>query len=108
MSPAPAGKMMRRTEGDFPGEHQEAKNAVGTNWEKYSAWQGNLRRLGMEDKGGRQPLRSSGRAGDGVLGSQGKEDGARGRSGRKGVKVRVEVRQLTIFTLGAVQTQVTG
>ena len=25
MSPAPAGKMMQRTEGVFPGEHQEEK-----------------------------------------------------------------------------------
>lgn len=99
---------MRRTEGDFPGEHQEEKNAVGTNWEKYSAWQGNPRRLVMEGKGGRQPLRSSGRAGDRVLGLQGKEDRAVGRSGRERVKVTVGVRQLTVFMLGTLQTQVTG
>ena len=61
----------------------------------------------MEGKAGRQPL-SSGRAGDRVLGLQGKEDGAGGRSGRDRVKVTVGVRQLTVFMLGAVQTQVTG
>jgi len=31
---------------------------VGTNWEKYSAWQENLRRLGMEGKGGKNPMES--------------------------------------------------
>lgn len=60
----------------------------------------------MEGEGGRQPLRSSGRAGDRVLGLQGKEDGV-GGSGRQRVKVTVGMRQLTVFMLGAVQTQVT-
>lgn len=38
----------------------------------------------MEGEGGRQPLRSSGRAGDRVLGLQGKEDGAGGEWKREG------------------------
>lgn len=62
----------------------------------------------MEGKGGRQPLTSSGRAGDRVLGLQGKEDGAGGRSGRGRVKVTMRVRQLRVFVFGAAQTQVTG
>lgn len=40
----------------------------------------------MEDEGGRQPLRSSGRAGDRVLGLQGKEDGAGGGVEERGSK----------------------
>lgn len=76
---------------------------MGTNWEKQSAWQGNLRRVRIEGKGRRQLLRSSGSSGNRVLGLQGEENEAGWRSGREKVKIRVGSRQLTIFMLGSMQ-----
>lgn len=46
----------------------------------------------MEGKGRRPPLRSSDRVGDGVVGLQGKEDGANRRNGRERVRVTVRVK----------------
>lgn len=58
----------------------------------------------MKGRGGRQPLRSSDRAGHRVLGLQEKVDGAHGRSGRQRFKATVGVRQFTVLVFGAVQT----
>lgn len=51
-------------------------------------------------------MRSSDRAGDGVLGLQEKVDGAGGRSGREVQSNCEVVRQFPVVMFGAVQTQV--
>lgn len=68
-----------------------------------TAWQGNLRRVRVEGKGRRQPLRSSGSSGNRVPGLQGKESEAGWRSGRENVKIGVGARQLAVFMLGSMQ-----